>query len=80
MSRMRNSLPPDDDEGRRWLPGLPARGFWSAGRGGGGGGVGLLAGRGGGGGGGGGAAVSSTVPLAVVWAGLLLRSSNKTEP
>lgn len=77
---MKNSLPPDDVEGRRWLVGLPAGGFWSAGRGGGGGGVGLLAGRGGGGGGGGGAAGSSTVPFAAGWAGLLLRSSNNTEP
>lgn len=77
---MKNSLPPDDDEGRLWLAGLPAGGFWSAGRGGGGGGVGLFAGRGGGGGGGGGAAISSMVPFAVVWAGLLLRSSNNKEP
>lgn len=77
---MENSLPPDDDEGRRWFVGLPAGGLWSAGRGGGGGGVGLLGGRGGGGGGGGGATVSSTAPFSVVWVGLWLRSSNNREP
>lgn len=77
---MENSLPADDDEGRRWLVGLPAGALWSVGRGGGGGGVGLLRGRGGGGGGGGGATVSSTVPFSVVLAGLRPRSSNTREP
>ena len=77
---MKNSLPPDDEEGRRWLAGWPDGGLWSAGRGGGGGGVGLLAGGGGGGGGGGGAAVSSMVPFAAVWAELLPCSSSNREP